>query len=254
MGETHYEAKLDKAIDDFLGKYHQTQLPSQSTIDGWLEDKGEEYVIELFNYITSKDQPLDQPTGYMRAVVKSDWEPYGSHYTKGQTKKNSRPKYVSPLFKAAKERLEEDGLNNFEVYDHDEELVHILIDDDLKWLYRNIDYEALETEEEKEKHFWIYYGMLKCLGITKDLVTFTHHKRDIYGYDKYKYYYKIYDERSEAEKEEQIAIADKHVKKQIKGGAETMAKSEFREKLEKNLPQFKPLVAAPTATEIKPED
>ena len=33
-----------------------------------------------------------------------------------------------------------------------------------------------------------------------------------------------------------------------------MAKSEFREKLEKNLPQFKPLVAAPTATEIKPED
>ena len=59
MADTHFEAQLDKAIDVFRGKYHETQVPSQSTIDGWLEDKGEEYVIALFEKICSLNKDLD---------------------------------------------------------------------------------------------------------------------------------------------------------------------------------------------------
>ena len=242
MADTHFEAQLDKAIDVFRSKYHETQVPSQSTIDGWLEDKGEEYVIALFEKICSLNKDLDSPVGYMRAVVNSDWQPATPSYTKGR--KKDKKQYVSPIFKAAKERLPEND-NCFEVLNHEGELEHMLVEDDLNWLYRNINYHTLETEEEKNKHFWIYYGMLKFLGLTRDLATFTQYKRDIYGDDKYKHYYSVYDEAVKEEKAKKEAQAESNLKQQLKEGVETMAKSSFRKGLEENIVQL---------TETKQED
>ena len=224
---------MDKAIADYLTKYHESQLPSKKDIDGWIDDKGEDYVIALFAYITfgiGKD--LDSPVGYFKAVANSDWQPPSPSYSKGKKKKKER--YVPRFFKAAKEVLAELKDNYFVVLNHKDEEEFVLRQEDLEWLWQN-PYSTLTSPEDEAKFFWIHYGALNCTGLATDLLYFVRANRDIYGEDKYRYYLKIKaaaDQEEEREKEDKTK-ADRN--SQLELGTETLANTAFRQRLRDNI-------------------